>query len=408
MCLFRARSNSFLPRLVLDLCILLLLGWNVLQVHALVTSTNLKDFGSFYYSVRLFLEGRDMYGPTLGTFSPAANLHYWNLNPPHFQLFLLPFGLLPPRVAVLLWLAAGLVMLALSVRIIMAELQIRPGPLQGRFFLIVLLGSAPLSTGLLTGQVALHLTLPVTLLWRSLRREKDFAAGVLLGLLASVKPFFLILVPWLLFKRRLAILLFTAVTAAVLVLAGSLVFGASSYGSWIRTIGQISWYGLDLNGSMLGFWSRLLGASREHLPLVRAPWLVTPLWAAGALLIGLLALDHCRRRAASGQAVDHQLALLLISAFLISPLGWIHYGVLLLGPLTSWFWNRESAQGLSPGVSSWLAILGLAGLFWPGQLNPLMQPGLARTIFFGSIYFWSLLLLWLALLLTCRGKRIHD
>ena len=66
----------------------------------------MNDFGKFYYSSRAFLDGTDMYGPNPATAVPvthAETRQFWNMNPPHFHLLILPLARLPPLVALALW-----------------------------------------------------------------------------------------------------------------------------------------------------------------------------------------------------------------------------------------------------------------------------------------------------------------
>ena len=382
-----------------DVLILVLVAWNLIQVYAILIVNNLGDFGRFYYSLMLYSEGRDMYGPTVGTFSPSDGLHYWNLNPPHFQLLIMPLGWLGPWLALFVWMGLGLLLFGLSVRIILTELGVRLDPLRWRLLLIVILAATPFSFGLLSGQLAFHLSYPTTLLWREMRHRRWLVSGVSFGLLLALKLFFLILVPYLLLKGRLRVLLLGLGVSGSLLGAGWLLFGQASYLSWVSVLAQVHWPGMDMNGSLLGFLTRTLGPSIHHEPVIVARHLVQPLWLLAAVAIGLITLGVCWIHRGTGE-VDRSLALLLTAAMLITPVGWIHYAVLLMGPAAAWIVNLSSRRSTTlRNSAAFLLVLAAApGLFWPSQLTPLIDPGPARTLVFGSMHFWMYSFFWLALL----------
>ena len=87
----------------------------------------MNDFGKFYYSAVLFLEGKDMYGPSPATLikvSPTERRQFWNMNPPHMHVPLLPLAVLPPMTALAIWSALNLLALAVSLRLIYREVPI--------------------------------------------------------------------------------------------------------------------------------------------------------------------------------------------------------------------------------------------------------------------------------------------
>jgi hypothetical protein len=155
--------------------------------------------------------------------------------------------------------------------------------------------------------------------------DQPRVAGVLIGLAAFVKPYALILVPWLAFSAGAS-----AAVGTLSVLAAGLVLPAFVYGwtgnvnllvSWFRTI-------TDSTGG------NLLGADNISFAAMWAKWLGIGTAAAalatvttGAVL-GLVATVWVRR-----QNVDNpdylECALLMLLVPLLSPQGWDY--VLLLG-----------------------------------------------------------------------------
>jgi hypothetical protein len=97
--------------------------------------------------------------------------------------------------------------------------------------------------------------------------------------------------------------------------------------------------------------------------------------------------------------VDRAFAVLLVGALLISPLGWTYYFWLPLGPIAllahGWWRDRDTASPWSRR----LLLASLPGLMFPLFFCDIFQPSLWATLFVGNLYFVSLALVWLALVL---------
>src|SRR5262245_28505683 len=122
----RALGRATLAIAALALCVGWLLYYAVLATY-MVQRLHMNDFGKFYYSARLFLDGQDMYGPSPATAIPVAGTEtrqFLNMNPPHFHLVMLPLAELPPGVALSVWSVINLLALILSLRLISRELGI--------------------------------------------------------------------------------------------------------------------------------------------------------------------------------------------------------------------------------------------------------------------------------------------
>jgi hypothetical protein len=75
------------------------LGYQGLLVRQMFTTLHMNDFGKFYYATRLHLADRNMYGPTAATSIPVApgeRHDFWDMNPPHFHLVVVPLAHLRP------------------------------------------------------------------------------------------------------------------------------------------------------------------------------------------------------------------------------------------------------------------------------------------------------------------------
>ena len=108
----------------------------------------------------------------------------------------------------------------------------------------------------------------------------------------------------------------------------------------------------------------------------------------------------------SRTGIDRAFGLLLVSALLLSPLGWTYYFWLPLGPTaavaTGWWRHRPARDGggeaENPPWHRLLLLLATPGLFSPAFATMFYQPLPLATLFYGGISFWSLLLVWLALI----------
>jgi hypothetical protein len=377
------------------------IGYQALLVRYMFTALDMNDFGKFYYSARLFLDGADMYGPNPATSIPVApdeSRHFWNMNPPHLHLLMLPLALLRPAWALAAWWLLSLAALVTSLRVVARELGLRwtsRGLFWTAFWLTIF---SPTSITLFTGQLGLLLMLPVTLAWRAARRDRWTTAALLIGAAASVKPFLLIFLPWLALRGdRTAPAMVSAALACFA--AGLAVFGLDAHRAWLGALASMNWTWVPLNGSIAGLAGRTMARSPRFTPLVEAPalaWTLSVAAAAAIALTSLLAVARDR----SPQAVDRAFAVLLLTALVVSPLGWIYYLFLAAGPLFA-LWRTLAAR-----ESPWrdrLILLAVPGLVWPVAMTSLWRLTPWGPLTFGSVYAWTMLALLGAVLLDGRA-----
>ncbi len=398
-----------------------LLLWNAYLAYVMIFGLQMNDFGKFYYSAVDWLKGGRMYGP-----SPATLLqldggrlqHFWNLNPPHFHIFLLPLALLPPIPAMALWGVANLACLVLSWILVAKEIRFDlRGPWRWRLAVIGALTFAGTGATLLTGQLTFLLLIIVTICWLNARRGRWSRAGLFLGVALSLKPFLLVFVPYLALKRQFRALSMCALTVALCFGTGLLVFGPDVHLDWLRAIAASSdWTWAGMNASVLGFLSRCLTPGPHFSPLAVAPWLVQPIWilAAGVIFILTIATSLLDPRTCS---VDRDFALMLLAALLISPLGWVYYLWLPLGPfigilVSSWQAGTGERFAIRSGPTAWrnrLFWAGLIALTIPPPVVDLIEHNPWATASLGSSYFWGALVLWASLFLDWSAlARFRD
>jgi alpha-1,2-mannosyltransferase len=376
-----------------------------LVARSMVVQLHMNDFGKFYYSARLFLDGQDMYRPTAATLIPVATgrwRQFWNMNPPHFHAPLLLLARLPPTAALAVWAALSVVSLVACLRIIRLELDLTvtvPRALWGGLALLVFAGTG---ATVVTGQMTWLLLAPVTLAWKAARHNRWVRCGAWCGLGMSIKPFLLIFLPYFLLRRHVRAALAAVVAMAGVLATGLAVFGLAPYLSWVRSLGAVDWAWAGMNGSLLGFLSRAMVDNPQFAPWLVALRLALPIWLAcvaivGALTIGAAVVDH------SPEAVDRSFATLLVGALVISPLGWVYYLWLAIGPIAAvavaWVRRRAKMGQAARWRFGVLAAGTCACLAVPVAALLQFQPSVVATLTLGSAYFWGTALLWAWLLL---------
>ena len=387
----------------------LLIAWNLLIAYVMIQDLHMNDFGKFYYSSVAYLNGQNMYGPNPATnmeVTPGNWMQFWNLNPPHFHLLLFPLGFLSPSIALGVWTVMSFIAGLASIHLIAETFSQPIGNSNRRFIFLGILCFS--GTGILfaTGQLSLLLLFPLTLAWVRARKGSWRQAGILLGLVCSIKPFLLIFVPYLFLRRQYAALVNYFLTIGGLYLAGFMVFGKQVHLQWMEKLGAINWYWSNLNASILGFLSRTFSQTPMFTPVIDAPEIITVLWV---ILGGTITVLTCWiiYFDTTEQAVDRAFLLLLLAALLISPLGWQYYAFFCLAPLSkmiSIWWAPPEIQDFSRNGRlehgrTILLYLSIPGMLLPYMVVKLFQPTPWVTALLGSAYFWSILFLWFGVFL---------
>lgn len=397
--------------------LLALISWNAWIAHTMVTRLQMGDFRTLYLSARAHLEGRDMYDlpselqPYLGRTLRSSLV---NLNPPHFQLLVLPLVLLTPGAALALWAVASLLCLGASMVVIVRELDLKPNAWSCWRGIVWLLAFSGTGAVLGTAEVSLLLMLPLTLGWAAARQDHWKRAGVFLGLAMGLKLFLLIFIPYLVLRRRPGAAAVSCATAAAWFLGGLLIVGPGSYWSWLSQLASVTWTWRGPNASVLGILTRSLSENPYYTPLAVAPEFILPLWlpAVGIIAVATLAAVRFDR---TSLAVDRAFAILLSAALLISPLGWIYYLWLALGPVAALAiaWSSETAcdrRGSRAVAVRWrrrFLMLAVPGLVWPHFATFVLQPHAWATPLLASAYFWSIAALWCAIVLDWLAANLR-
>jgi hypothetical protein len=251
--------------------------------------------------------------------------HYQFKYFPLFAVVMAPFALLPPEAGKVVWFASLIVLLAFLLRASITALPARRLSQRTLLLVVIALMAKFYAHELVLGQTNLLLGGLLMGALLAVQRERHAAAGALVGAGVFVKPYALILVPWLLGVSGVR-----AVASAALVIAAGLLIPAAVYGwdgnlallqAWARTVTDSTAPNLlgNDNVSIAAMWAKWLGIG----PLASSLSWITLLMIAAGVLVVWKRRDHV----SEPDYLDFALLLLLIP--LISPQGWDY--VLLLG-----------------------------------------------------------------------------
>jgi alpha-1,2-mannosyltransferase len=358
---------------------------------------HMNDFGKFYYSARAFLDGRDMYGPSQATampVGPVETIEFVNMNPPHFHLLVLPIARFEPLSAILIWSVLSTLALGFSVRAIAREIGIRWTPARVLWTIVGVLACSSTTTTILTGQVTFILLLPLTMAWIAARHGRMVKSATLLGVLASLKPFLAVFGLYLIVKRQWKAALTLGAVMVACFIVGLLLFGWQAHRSWLEALNSVQWTWAVMNGSLFGPLARAFSDNPFFEPFAHAPGLVVLIGTVLGISVVAIAIAAVARDSGPN-AVDRSFALLILTALLASPLGWIYYLWLAVGPLVALWMSGSLSRWPIPAA---IASLAIPGLLFPIELTLVAQRHSWGGFTIGSVYTWTVLCLWVSLL----------
>jgi arabinofuranan 3-O-arabinosyltransferase len=279
--------------------------------------------------------------------------HYQFKYFPLFALLMAPFGALDEDTGKVLWFAVLLALLAALLRWSVAALPDRRLSPPILLLITIVLMAKFYAHELLLGQANLLLGALLLAALVAVQSERRLTAGALVGLAVFVKPYALILFPWLFVARG-----WRAAAMAIVVVAVGLLLPAAVYGwngnldllrAWLRTVSGSTAPNLlgNDNVSIAAMWAKWLGPGSLASGLA---WLTV----VGTLLLVIVVWE--RRRTVSAPEYL-ECALLMLLTPLISPQGW-DYVLLLATPAvvclvdrwreltTPWQWGLGVALAL--------------------------------------------------------------
>jgi len=359
------RVKTYPAVLILGAAVFLLWGeWVALRSGLPFAQTLGQDFAAFYAGGRFFLDGRlaQLYDfsaqRTFLADQVAPGMKALFVNPPFTVLLFALFAWDGYEAGLLLWWGLGLLALAFSIYLLRGELLSTASPSVARLLWASFLFYPTLAWFIYAQNAPLTLLIYV-LIFVMLRRGRDFAAGLALGLLLFKPQLAVALGVMLLVKRRWRALAGGALSAGVWAGVGYALSPAATR-AFLRLAPALpelerarshTW-GLN---SFFGFAALLLdGVWRAGADLL----------AAGLTLAGLLVVAAWWRRTAwqpGARAWDLTLAATLTLGLLISPHLFLYDLMLLLLPLAivwSYYAQGTNDRALDGGpLLAWTAAL---------------------------------------------------
>jgi len=277
----------------------------------------LYDFhGGLYGAGRDIVHGHSPYRPGFIAQQAAvsraggepATIFSVPVYPPPALIAVVPLALLPYKLAGLLWIAASVGALLLTLRLL--------GVVDRRCYALAF-ASWPIVHGLLLGAVTPFLCLCTAVAWRY--RKRALVAGGAVAAVAVAKLFLWPLAVWLVFQRRLRAAGFALLVALGSTLAAWAAISFAGFTIYPRMLANLAYVSESAGVSLVAGLMRL-GADE-------GPARVAALTAALLLLLASARLGRARdgdRRA---------FTLAIVAALVASPIVWPHYLELLIIPI---------------------------------------------------------------------------
>jgi hypothetical protein len=256
-----------------------------------------------------------------------ADQHYQFKYLPAFAVAMAPLARVNPETAKAIWFTISVALLLVFVRRSIAMLPGRRVSERTLAWLTVLVIGKFVVRELVNGQInVLFGTLLVAALAASERRRRA-TAGVLVGLAVFVKPYAILIVPWL-----AAVGGAIAVTATAAVVAAGLLLPALLYG-WQGNLELLAGWYRTVTGTTP---ENLLGAENISLATMWAKWIgpgtaASLLAGATGILLLVAAAWIWHRRGKVERPAFLEMAFLMLLVPLLSPQGW-DYVLILATP----------------------------------------------------------------------------
>ena len=306
-----ARLRPFVFLIAISVC--------AIVVYNVRIRREMVDFITWRRAVVRGLDAEPLYRPEDG--------HYQFKYLPTFALLMAPFGWLDPETGKMVWFAIEVVLLVALVRWSVAALPERRLSQRTLVWFAIVLMAKFYAHELLLGQTNLLLAVLILSGLLAVQNARPMTAGGLIGLAVFVKPYALILFPWLLVTQRWPAAATAAGVVAIGLLLPSVVYGWSGnldlLGEWLRTVRDSTPSNLlnNDNVSIAAMWAKWVG------PGALATGFAS-LTIVGALALAIVAWRR-RRAVAAPEYLEGALLMLLIP--LLSPQGW-DYVLLLATP----------------------------------------------------------------------------
>ncbi len=294
-----------------------------------------SDFYKFYLSAHRLLAGESAYWPKDTVVSGAglllnevhSSLHP-NLNPPFFNVLMVPFVILDYGIAFFLWCVISVLCAAFGVYLALKNMWGTPPPVAVIFLVQLLFFSYyPSFSNFNYGQVGFFVFFILALALNFCNTGNKIAGGILIGLAASIKLFCGFFILMLFFTKSWRAFFASALAVAVFALVGAAIGGVEEYFQYFAMLKTIDWYGVNWNASYTGFFYKILSSEYGF------GWeAARGVWIQAANMLTVLVAAYLSFQMASEVEKNQWngfFALAVPLMLIISPLGWSYYFPLL-------------------------------------------------------------------------------
>ncbi len=298
-----------------------------------------SDFGVYRQAAVRSLHAEPLYRVEDG--------HYQFKYLPAFALAMTPVALVNRETAKVLWFAASLGLLAAFLRWSVVALPERRWSIRSLLWITLVLMAKFYAHELTLGQTNLLLGALLVAALLGIQIERPVAGGVLIGLAVFVKPYALILLPWLAATQGV---LAAAAAGGVIVLG--LALPALVYG-WAGNLAQLAGWWQTVTTSTA---PNLLGADNISLAAMWAKWIGPSSLSTGlaiatsAAALGLVASSGVNAAKSPNPSISSTPCCMLLIP-LLSPQGW-DYVLLLATPAVVCF-STAGAKPRPRGGGRW-------------------------------------------------------
>lgn len=335
------------------------------------------DFKSFYSAAQDLRSGRDPYTAALAfvhgySASPSAALFATKayVYAPIFAIFFIPLSFLPGSGALAVWDVLQIGFLVGIVYACMRVAGVRPNAgvvllIAGAFAL-----TQPVHKEWFLGQTDVFIGSVIAFSLWARQANRRVLAGILLGGACAVKPAFVLLIPFLLWKREFRYAVVGTAATLGLYFAPFLFLGSKLLGDQLTVwrFWSSQFIAFIHNDSPDGVFVRLFTNNPVVRPLHASPWIATLLWVVVVAVVVVLCASLVRRAPFRRDiATLLEVGLIVEAVLLITPLTEWPYLVMLIIPLVGIFcWCREvgptrrGLAGMAAGLGVWLMLCGPA------------------------------------------------
>lgn len=384
------------------------LGW--MRMVPALSLLHSPDLGAYYLAAATVHQSPTAIYDERAIAETAKRLHIERytpyIYPPTLAVVLQPLLHWPFPQACTLWFLLDLLLIMLIAGLVIYQAHRDGEPIWVGVLVVCLWLTLPaLAEELTVGQIDLWLTLGVWLAFAASGSRRcavtDTLAGFALGMSSVLKFFPLATIPWLLLRRRWALVAVTILSLTGLLLLGGAVAGWTSLSYYFRNVlpniaDSAAMYGSLANNSLHSLLQRLAAGGPVHFTTawatgdVTADWpAILPLPAASALRVIFVALIGglsawmllSRRSSSSKGSAEWGYSLSLLTVLLIGPILWPSYTMLALVPLYTFARHRHQLREpwRTIAVLSYLCLIGMRywrPLLWYSQSPLALHLGL--------------------------------